>query len=515
MERNKKSIKYSNDKAITLIALIITIITMLILVGTSVSLVIDSDLIGVAQDAANKTETKYQEEAGLSGVAIGDKTYNSIEEYIADQGGQTPPVDEPEGGDGDGDGNGTTLPAVQAGKKAATNSTYSDGTNTAVIPAKFTVSGASTENTIAGGLVIYLLDYKLDEDGNKTTEPMTDTDIASIVWTDAGTLASLRQNYDQFVWIPIKNETDSTKQDINDMYICQNKGTGDYGTAACVITVPEATGVATCSTHGNCTAMAGRLYANATGENFENNSNYTETYTSGSGLREPDTVSYDGNSTHLGHLTSILGTTYSSANDLKIDLQTEYNNVVKSVYLNQGFYVGRYETSNITRTDGTAVTIRAGKTPSGSIKWYYMYAQQRDYATNNSLSVGSTMIQGAAYDQVMKFVDSNPSWIKTTGRVGHSTAQGAGSKYQTGGLDYKAQTSDMTDYKAYNDVEKNIYDLEGNVRSWTTEAYSRGIRIYRGGSYDNSNSASYRYGDLSPDNSNYARLGSTCQLYVK
>jgi len=80
MKEFKKNL--SSNRAITLIALIITIIIMLILVGVSISLVIQSDLIGIAEDAGNRTESAYRNEAGLSGVAIGDKTYNSIEEYM-------------------------------------------------------------------------------------------------------------------------------------------------------------------------------------------------------------------------------------------------------------------------------------------------------------------------------------------------------------------------------------------------------------------------------------------------
>jgi len=70
------------ENGITLVALIITIIVMLILVGVSVQVVINSNLIGTAQDAADRTEAKYQEESNISEIAIGDETYNSLQEYI-------------------------------------------------------------------------------------------------------------------------------------------------------------------------------------------------------------------------------------------------------------------------------------------------------------------------------------------------------------------------------------------------------------------------------------------------
>jgi len=70
------------EKGITLVALIITIIVMLILVGVSVQVVINSDLIGTAQDAANRTEEAYADEGNLGGFKVGDKIYNSLDEYL-------------------------------------------------------------------------------------------------------------------------------------------------------------------------------------------------------------------------------------------------------------------------------------------------------------------------------------------------------------------------------------------------------------------------------------------------
>lgn len=78
MEKNKCK---TNEKAITLIALIITIVIMLILVGVSIQVVIESNLIGIAQDAGERTELAYEQEAGISQVTIDGKTYTSLEEY--------------------------------------------------------------------------------------------------------------------------------------------------------------------------------------------------------------------------------------------------------------------------------------------------------------------------------------------------------------------------------------------------------------------------------------------------
>jgi len=192
-------------------------------------------------------------------------------------------------------------------------------------------------------------------------------------------------------------------------------------------------------------------------------------------------------------------------------LQTAYNSVVKSVYENQGFYVGRYETSNITTTNGTAVTVRAGKTPTHSIDWYYMYAQQVDYATNNGLTLGSTMIQGTAYDQVLKFVNSENYSVTSGGNVGHLGTDFTTKPYLTGKMDYD------TNYHGsvlYNDAPKNIYDLEGNLREWTLEARDSTYRMIRGGDYDCDISASAR-SFSAPTTGNMTMLGTRCLLYVQ
>jgi hypothetical protein len=104
--------------------------------------------------------------------------------------------------------------------------------------------------------------------------------------------------------------------------------------------------------------------------------------------------------------------------------------------------------------------------------------------------------------------------VTTVGNVGHSTVQGAGSRYQTGGLNYNEKTDAMTDYKEYKDVSKNIYDLEGNVRAWTTEACGAYSRVYRGGLFANGFSASSRIYD-DPYVSLSTNIGSLAQLYVK
>ena len=74
------------NKGITLIALIITIVVMLILVAVSVNIIINSNIIGQAEKAAEGYKTAYEQESNIGQVTIGGKTYNSIEDYLTEQG---------------------------------------------------------------------------------------------------------------------------------------------------------------------------------------------------------------------------------------------------------------------------------------------------------------------------------------------------------------------------------------------------------------------------------------------
>ena len=403
---------------------------MLILVAVVVDVAIDGKLFDTAKEAVGQTNNKAGEEQNRVDELMGE-----LEDvYTEPDDGEDPPP---------------PAETIQPGDKVEETEEYEDTNgDKAVIPGGFTVSGAPGESTIEDGLVIYLI-----------------PDGETVDWEDPTSVANAQKTYDQFVWIPISHEQ------INNMYICQAK-TGSNGN--CNITVEN--GEAKCTVH-NSTQMAGRLYATETGEYFEQG--YMEVYTQYTGIREPD-VAIDIDANYLTQLSNILGTTgYDTIENFKQSLQQEYNEVVKSVYENQGFYIGRYETSGMAYTD-TNVTVKsvAGTIEGISqVSWYRMYAQHKKYAENNQLtSVKSTMIQGAAYDQVMKFVengirpDGQHYSILTGGNVGHDDLY---MEYQTGGLNYSNSTP-------YNDKAKNIYDLEGNVYTWTTEVSITVARVYRG-----------------------------------
>lgn len=74
-----------NQKGITLVALIITIIVMLILVAVSVAIVIQSNLIGNAENATNKYNNAQKSESNIGEGKIikgSDGNNYSVQDYL-------------------------------------------------------------------------------------------------------------------------------------------------------------------------------------------------------------------------------------------------------------------------------------------------------------------------------------------------------------------------------------------------------------------------------------------------
>lgn len=74
--------KMRQNKGITLVALIITIITMLILVAVTIQVVINSGLFETASNAGKNYSAVAKKESNMSKINIAGAEYNSIDEYI-------------------------------------------------------------------------------------------------------------------------------------------------------------------------------------------------------------------------------------------------------------------------------------------------------------------------------------------------------------------------------------------------------------------------------------------------
>ena len=167
LRTNAKKQAYKN-KGITLIALIITIIILLILVGVSLNLLIKGDLFGSAEKAVEGTNAKVEEQQTAVDELMGE--LDEVEKEKEEQQRQD------------------NLP----GTRVSENTKYIRDGKTAWIPKGFTVSGIKSEQSINKGLVIY--------------------DIPEGTTPDWSNPDSVKTKYNQFVWIPVEvNKTTEPK----------------------------------------------------------------------------------------------------------------------------------------------------------------------------------------------------------------------------------------------------------------------------------------------------------------
>ena len=160
----EKKIFCKSDRAITLIALVVTIIVLLILAGVTINSVVGTDgVIKKSKIAVNEYKKKSEEEEN----SIKDLV-NIIDENVNETQGKY----------------------LKSGEYASNTDMYSDGTSLAVIPAGFTVSGMPSESKVSSGLVIYK------------------GDLSKADW-EKGTDTSgnyIKRTYNQYVWIPCTEE---------------------------------------------------------------------------------------------------------------------------------------------------------------------------------------------------------------------------------------------------------------------------------------------------------------------
>lgn len=183
--------------------------------------------------------------------------------------------------------------------------------------------------------------------------------------------------------------------------------------------------------------------------------------------------------------------------------EEEYYKMYYKVKRYGGFYVGRYETGDLTATsERTAVK----NSDSIGIKKYlnvYNYVpyklsninnreitgaeelainfgKQNDYRT-----VTTSVMYGVQWDSMLRFVVSNENNVNDSIKWGNYPTSEI--KYtDINGNSYTKKDGEVRLLKTGSSEEtkvKNIYDIAGNCYEWTKEATGSGVRIVRGGSY--------------------------------
>ena len=169
-------------KGITLIALVITIIVMLILVGVTISMALNGGLFGYAKKAARDTESQKQAEQELASgaVTIDGVKYDSMQDYMNGFPSGTPkakPIDEVE--------------KTEKGILKENGAYASDG-KTAIIPKGFKIIADEIgEKSIAKGLIIT---DEVDSTGKSTGNeyvwvPVEDGTLDRTDWKNNGMIS--------------------------------------------------------------------------------------------------------------------------------------------------------------------------------------------------------------------------------------------------------------------------------------------------------------------------------------
>ena len=208
--------------------------------------------------------------------------------------------------------------------------------------------------------------------------------------------------------------------------------------------------------------------------------------TKNSGYREPDVVTgassgadstsgtkYDADNTSLQEAG--LSST-ATVSDFKAQLKTEFDEMINSVKTYGGFYIGRYETGNLSQTKAV---VQKNNTDIGGPTWYTMYKMCKTIKANDN--VATSMLWGCQWDVTMRWMQTS-----TKPEVANfpTNSEGKGNYKDTNG-NAPIPTGSNSAYSV-----NNIYDMAGNVFDCTIEANGTNSRVGRGGVYSSAASTS-------------------------
>lgn len=310
----------TKERGITLVSLAVTIIVLLILTAVTVRLAIgDNGVITEAELAANGWDKAITDEqsdlARLASEMRKAKNRIPINGTTGGDSGQNPGGNTNETGGGNGGGEDNPSGGANPGQVYDENTKLTIDGKPVTIPGGATVSGVEGENTVDGGLVIYMV-------------PAGET----VDWNNEAEVEYAQKTYSQFVWIPVENPVLdlSSKPDS----LVSNE------TVFAAVELEIARGkhpMAIKNADGNYFGVLYQFSYNGEKDKVEAVP-YSSWQPLGTSYKEPGVQSASGKgdiSSNLAYIDGILNRGYTS--DMQTALQLDFNAMVESVIENQRF----------------------------------------------------------------------------------------------------------------------------------------------------------------------------------
>ena len=230
---------------------------------------------------------------------------------------------------------------------------------------------------------------------------------------------------------------------------------------------------------------------------------------------EPQTTSKDIQSTYLTQYLNGM-----SREDFLMEMEIDFDKMLNSVATYGGYYIGRYETGDLSQT---TPVIKRINSDIGSQTWYTMWKKARKLS---GTSAGVQMIWGIQWDETLK-------WLIDTGEKTYAEIASdskSWGNYNEIKFTYYTNTSKSTATKSFGSPTRipsgayegananNVYDLAGNVYDWTTESSGSGTsfgRYTRGCDYGGYNRQAYERNDDASASAKGSNMGLRCSLYIK
>ena len=216
---------------------------------------------------------------------------------------------------------------------------------------------------------------------------------------------------------------------------------------------------------------------------------------------------------------------------------TEDEDLVNSVKINKGFYIGRYEAGSITPRTGadatTKVLVKKGLYPYNYVSQTNAISKIAEMYTNKeTYGVEAILPYGAMWDETLRFVKDDEHNVTDSTKWGNYY----GTTFKFTGEYCEEPLADTLTYTEGTNIDKpedkkwllttgasernkakNIYDLAGNVWEWTQAFLTTEYRAVCGGyfgSYGNSIPAAKRV-KVDPNGGRGSVLGFRPALYIK